>query len=102
MVKVYGASDDLVEIEGSTYREDEIGCYDQDVRIRFTDGTVIRIGYPKENAAIWWIEIEKIGTASYALIACHNEDAQIYSDIFEICAEIESHSVIERKYPDRA
>ena len=31
MVKVYGVSDDLVEIEGSSYWEDEIGCYDKDV-----------------------------------------------------------------------
>lgn len=101
MVKVYGASDDLVEIEGSTYEEDEIGCFNHDVRIRFTDSTVIRVGYPKENAAIWWIEIEKIGTASHCLIACHDENAKIYSDIFEICAEVESHSVIDQKYPDR-
>lgn len=62
MVTVYGASDDLVEIEGSNYREDEIGCYNHDVRIRFTDGTVIRVGYPKEGKAIWWIEIEKQGS----------------------------------------
>ena len=56
MVKIYGASDDLVEIEGSDY-EDEIGCYDSDVRIRFVDGTQIRIGYPKNGQAIWWIEV---------------------------------------------
>ena len=84
MVKVYGASDDLCEIEGSEYKENEIGCYNSDVRIRFVDETVIRIGYPKEDSAIWWIE-----------------DAMPYSDIFEIDAEIKSHSVIKQKYPDR-
>lgn len=31
MVNVYGVSDDLVEIEGSSYWEDEIGRYDKDV-----------------------------------------------------------------------
>lgn len=31
MVKIYGVSDDLVEIEGSDWPEDEIGCYDQAV-----------------------------------------------------------------------
>lgn len=101
MVKVYGASDDLVEIEGSAYREDEIGCYDSDVRIRFTDGTIIRVGYPKENVAIWWIEVEKQGPALQGLTICNDEDARIYSDIFEIDAEIKSHSVIKRKYPER-
>ena len=52
MVKVYGTSDDLVEIENSQYKEDEIGCYDHDVRIRFLDGTIIRVGYPKDGLAV--------------------------------------------------
>ena len=98
MVKVYGASDDLVEIENSKYKEDEIGCYDHDVRIRFFDGTVIRVGYPKDGLAIWWVEIEKQGTAEHNLTICDDEDARIYSDIFDIDSEIKSHSVIKQKY----
>ena len=98
MVKVYGASDDLVEIENSQYKDDEIGCYDHDVRIRFVDGTVIRVGYPKDGLAIWWIEIEKQGTAEHKLTICDDEDARIYSDIFEIDSEIKSNSVIKQKY----
>lgn len=98
MIKVYGASDDLVEIEGSAYKEDEIGCYNSDVRIGFTDGTVIRVGYPKADAAIWWIEVEKQGTAAQTLIVCEDEDARNYSDIFEIDAEIESHSVTGKPF----
>lgn len=98
MVKVYGASDDLVEIENSQYKEDEIGCYDHDVRIRFLDGTIIRVGYPKDGLAIWWVEIEKQGTAEHELTVCDDEDARIYSDIFEIDSEIKSYSVIKQKY----
>ena len=98
MVKVYGASDDLVEIENSKYKEDEIGCYDHDVRIRFLDGTVIRVGYPKDGLAIWWVEIEKQGTAEHKLTICEDEDARIYSDIFEIDSEIKSHGVIKQQY----
>lgn len=101
MVRVYGASDDLVEIVGNAYNNEEIGCYNFDVRICFTDGTVIRMGYPKADAAIWWIEVEKQGTALQELTVCNDEDARIYSDIFEIDAGIESHSVIKRKYPKR-
>lgn len=101
MIKVYGASDDLCEIEGSTYKEDEIDCYERDVRLRFTDGTIIRVGYPKADVATWWIEIEKQGTALQSLTVCNDEDARIYSDIFEIDAEIKSHSVIKRKYLER-
>ena len=98
MVKVYGASDDLVEIENSKYKEDESGCYEHDVRIRFLDGTVIRVGYPKECLAVWWVEIEMQGTAEHKLTICNDEDARIYSDIFEIDSEIKSHSVIKQKY----
>ena len=98
MVKVYGASDDLVEIENTKYKEDEIGCYGHDVRIRFLDGTVIRVGYPKEGLAIWWIEIENQGATEHKLTICDDEDARIYSDIFEIDSEIKSNSVIKQKY----
>ena len=97
MVKVYGCSDDLVEIEGSAYKEDEIGCFQSDVRIRFVDGTIIRVGYSKENLAVWWIEVEKTGTARHVLEVCSNEDADPYSDVFTIDCEIKSHSIIEPK-----
>lgn len=88
MIKVYGASDDLVEIEGSTYKEDEIGCFDKEVRIRFLDGTVIRVGYPKHDAGIWWIKVERKGWAKQRLDVCDDEDALIYSDVFYIDSEI--------------
>lgn len=97
MVKIYGASDDLVEIEGSAY-EQEIGCYEQDMRIRFLDGTIIRIGYPKDGMAVWWIEVEADGTAAHTLTICEDEDADIYSDVFEIDSEIKSHRLIKQKY----
>lgn len=101
MIKIHGSSDDLVEIYGSSYQEDEIGCWEKDVRIRFLDGTIIRIGYPKDGKAIWWIEVEKQGTAKQTLTSCDNEDSTCYSDIFEIDSEIKSHSVIKQKYPNR-
>lgn len=101
MIKIYGASDDLVEIEGSIYKEDEIECFNADVRIRFTDGTVIRIGYPKGGLGVWWIEVEKRGIAAQELIVCHDENAMIYSDIFCIDAEIKNCNVIKQKYPKR-
>lgn len=101
MIKVYGYSDDLVEIEGSSYKEREIDCYEKDVRIRFVDGTVIRVGYPKrsllgEDVAIWGIKVEKCGCAYQHLELCCNEDADPYSDIFTIDAEVKSHSVIKK------
>lgn len=100
MIKVYGYSDDNVAIinEG-TFEEDEIGCFEKDVRIRFDDGTVIRVGYPKrDNRAIWWIEIERHGTSQYTLGSCTYEEDMPYSDVFEIDANVKSYSVIRQKY----
>ena len=95
-VKVYGCSDDLVEIENSVFREDEIGCFDHDVRIKFYDGTVIRIGYNKPGIGIWWIRVIEHGTADQTLTICEDEDAEIYSDIFEIESEVFSAAVIPK------
>lgn len=97
MVKIYGASDDLIEVEGGSY-EKEIDCWEKDVRIRFMDGTVIRIGYPKKDMAVWWIKVEAVGTATHTLTICEDEDAHIYSDVFEINSEIESVRLIKPKH----
>ena len=90
MTKIYGCSDDLVEIEGSRYRLGEIDCYGSHVRFSFDDGTVIRIGYDGE----WKIRIAKAGTATHVLTSCEERketDPDAYSDIFETDAEIVGH-----------
>lgn len=97
MIRIYGCSDDLVEIENSKYKEDEIGCFESDVRIRFTDGTVIRVGYSKPNLAVWYIIVEKQGTATQDLFICNDDNHEIYSDIFTIESEVKSHSLIKQK-----
>lgn len=95
MIKVYGCSDDLVEIEGSTYEEDEIGCYDRDVLIDFVDGTRIRIHYGKPGLGVWAIAVQKRGTARQTLTECEDEDADLYSDVFEIESEVRRHKVVK-------
>ena len=95
-MKVYGTSDDLVELEGSKYQENEIGCYGSDVIIAFDDGAVIRVSYGKPEGAIWEITLLKRGTAGNAVFICYDEDDEIYSDIFETDAEVRSHWVIDR------
>ena len=98
MIRVYGCSDDLVEIEGAKYPDDEVDCFDKDLRIGFKDGTVIRVGYPKEGKAVWWIEVEKIGVADHNIICCDDEDAEIYSDVFTINSEFEWREAVKKKY----
>lgn len=95
MIRIYGASDDLVEIEGSDYQENEIGCFEANVRIWFKDGTVILVSYGKQDLAVWSIVIEKVGTEKFDLQICEDEDADIYSDIFEINSEILWYEVIK-------
>lgn len=97
MVKVYGCSDDLVEIEGSKYKEDEIGCFEYDVRLWFDDGTVIRIGYPKRDKAIWFITIVTRGSKVGKVEVCNDEDAPIYSDIYTTEAEVVKHELIPQR-----
>lgn len=96
MIRVFGCSDDLVECEGAEYPNDEIGCFERDVLITFSDGTTIMVGYPKPGIAVWWIEVERRGTAEQTLTRCFDEDADIYSDIFEIDSDVEHVSVIPK------
>lgn len=96
MVRVYGMSDDLVEIEGAEYPYDEVECYDRDVKIWFDDGTVIRVGYGKKDLAVWYIEVEEKGSAKSELEICEDEDSDIYSDIFEIDANFVRCEVISK------
>lgn len=95
MIKVYGYSDDLVEIEGDF--NEGIGCFDKNVRIAFKDGTTILIGYCKPNLGVWWIVVEKQGTAPQKLTVCEDEDAEIYSDIFEIEAPILGWAILKKE-----
>lgn len=95
MPRIYGASDDLLEIEDSDFEEDEIGCYGQDVRIRFEDGMAARFHYPKaENLGVWGCEVEEPGTAGYRLTECWDEDAAVYSDVLETDADVEEVELI--------
>ena len=94
MVKVYGCSDDNVEIEGSSYSWDEIGCYNSRVRITFNDGTAIVVSYGKEELGIWYIDVEHSGKANWKLTVCEDEETDPHSDIFEIDAEVVSHEII--------
>lgn len=94
-VTIYGYSDDLVEIENSQYKEDEIDCYDKAIRFYFVDGTIISICYVK--GGVWKITHEAIGKAWYELTRCEDDDDDAYSDVFKIDSEIISYEVFTPK-----
>lgn len=96
MIKVYGYSDDNVVVDGAPYPADEIGCFDRKVQIRFSDGTLIEVEYGKNGLAIWKITILEKGMAKQILTECNDENADIYSDIFEIDADYVWHEIIHK------
>ena len=59
------------------------------------DGTTILVGYGKKDKAIWWIKIADCGSAPCNLIDCEDEEAEIYSDVFEIEAEAVAWNLVE-------
>lgn len=68
--KIYGASDDLVEIEGAF--SDEIDCYEtaeKGLSIHCSDGTIGRISYDGE----WIITLEQEGILFDKLIRSNDE-----------------------------
>jgi hypothetical protein len=83
-LKVYGASDDLIEFEGDVHGE--IGCYgtddrDQGVLLMFSDATVLEVKYGKSDAAIWGITLLKKGRLFDRIDQCTDEDAEVHSDV---------------------
>lgn len=99
MIKVYGYSDDIVTIEKDNRCLSEVDCFNKDALVRFSDSTQIRVGYPKKDKGIWWIEVEEKGPAAQYLLKCDNEEASTYSDVFSIDAELDGYETVTRKYP---
>ena len=79
MIKIYGCNKGLIEIKNDQYTT-----------------TVIRVGYSKPNLNVWYIKVEKLGTAKQKLTICNDEESKIYSDIFEIDSEILSHKIVKK------
>lgn len=88
MAKVYGASDDRLIIEDSTYEYEGIGCYSSDVRMWFTDGTVVLMSY---DEGVWCLFIEHKGSAELFFTSLADRV------ILNIDAEIKTHEVIDRR-----
>lgn len=78
-VKVYGASDDLVEVEGDLREEFDGG----DVTLIFGDGTHLKVEYCEDGC--WHISRVKKGTAKFKKVfSTPNSESSDYSDIVEL------------------
>lgn len=79
MIKVSGYSDDNVDIECSGYWDNEYDCYEHDLILCFSDGTVIRMTYE----GFWHAVVEKSGKAPIKITKLIAND-DYYSDLVEI------------------
>ena len=86
MLKIYGASDDLVEVRDSNGKlSDEFGAYETLAHLIFSDGTHLKVEYcPPEYDGKWKIEIVKMGDGNvYQLTPAENDDDK-NTDVLEI------------------
>jgi hypothetical protein len=83
--RVYGASDDLVELEGDV--DGEVSAYgtsrddSEGVLMVFSDGTVLCTHYGKPgDLAVWSITLIRRGDLFDRIDICLDPEADIYSD----------------------
>lgn len=85
MIRVYGASDDLIEIDGDIREEFGLSNDDVPAFIGFSDGTVLRVDYN----GLWQIRLICEGAASYTkTFEATDPDADKYSDEVTLDGEI--------------
>ena len=96
ITKIYGASDDLIEIEGAV--NDEVNHIDaKNVLIKASDGTKAKITY--DDNGEWKISVEVEGSEYFGLIHSVGDDAKhtfpyaigctSYSDVLLLDEDIE-------------
>lgn len=88
--KVLGYSDDILYIESDKVNK-EIDCFENDVKVYFSDGTVILFSYIE---GLWKCEIINVGTASSAVQEADNAYSDNYSDIFYIYADFKRYEKV--------
>lgn len=76
-VKIYGASDDLIEVEGDT--NDEFNLYDDEkALLAFGDGTVVSVVYDEHGC--WRVNRVAAGSATFEKVEADGADTDRYSD----------------------
>lgn len=88
-IKIYGASDDLIEVEDEQNGLDEHGSYSPK-HVRFSDGTRLRCEYaPDGYGGNWKIDVVKVGTATilHTPVDLKAEDPEPHSDVVELSGE---------------
>lgn len=82
--RVYGSSDDLIEVEGDL--SGECGAYGTDDNPRgallfFDDGTILEVKYCGRISGVWEVKCLNKGSLFEKIDQCDDADADIYSDM---------------------
>lgn len=86
MIKIYGSSDDLIEIEGDI-REESNWFADEDRSwIALSDGTLLQVEY--SSLGIWRFEIVELCHAIVTTDRNPETDDERYSDVVSIAGDI--------------
>lgn len=80
---IYGASDDLIEIEGDI--REEFNPIDESSKLAFSDGTVLSVSY---TDGCWRINRLAKGTSEYSKIESEGADSDNYSDKVTLVGDI--------------
>ena len=85
-ITVYGASDDLIEVEGDV--EEEFGAYDEDAGLLMvcSDGTVLGIIFDKGGC--WRITPRSTGWGIFSKVEASGPEGDDYSDRVTIEGDI--------------
>jgi len=95
--KVYGASDDLIEIDGEVTGECNYMTPDRDsgdegesrsCLVVLSDGTLLAVRYGKNDEGIWEVKLVKKGELFERIDQCDDPDAKVYSDVAHFRAGI--------------
>lgn len=79
MTRIYGASDDLIEIDGDVRGETDGG--DEPTTLMCSDGTVLVVRYGKPDlGGVWAVEVKEKGSLFDRLEICTDEEGNPYSD----------------------
>lgn len=83
MTKVYGCSDDLVEIEGDVRAEFD-ALLEEDTKgllLSFSDGTVLAMKYCLNFPGVWGARVYNKGSLFKEVEVCTDSEAKVYSDV---------------------
>lgn len=82
-LKIYGQSDDLIEVEGDLEEEfNHYGTSKEDpIYLQCSDGTEITAYYGNKFGGVWDLTVTKKGKLFNSIEKCSDEEAEIYSDI---------------------